>query len=68
MSAISRSIYQKLKEENKRLIKDIRILVSTDITIEQYRTIKKWRDKFKKEIEFNDLMRALINPNKEDKK
>lgn len=58
MSNVSRSVYQKLKEENKRLMKDIRILCEDGIpSFEQIMLIKKYRSQFKKEKEFNNMIK-----------
>ena len=60
MSSVSRSVYQALKEENKRLLKDIYILCSEeyDLTGERILTKIKWVDKFKKDKQFQLLMKA----------
>ena len=61
MSNVSRSVYQKLKEENKRLMKDIRILCEDGIpSFDQIMLIKKYRDQFRKEKEFNDLIKSAF--------
>lgn len=56
MSNVSRSVYQKVCEENKRLIVDIHILSSPIHDIFYQKTVEKWRKKFKDE---NDLHLAL---------
>ena len=60
MSAISRSEYQKVVEENKRLLKDIRLITNQTISPEQVKCICKWRDKFKKEKEEHEVVKNLI--------
>lgn len=57
MSAVSRSVYQKLKEENKRLLNDLYIIAMKPVTFEAIEIRKKWRDKFLKEQQFNALMK-----------
>lgn len=58
MSKVSRSTYQKLKEENKRILKDIKLLVERDVDAEKwYDCVSKWRVHFDKEKEFNNLMK-----------
>lgn len=59
MSNISRSVYQKLKEENKSLINDIKILVERRIMAspEKILVISKWRNKFDQENKFNDMLK-----------
>ena len=61
MSDISRSVYQKVCEENKKLLSDIMILVSTDLQLisDKRLLIKKWRYKFQKEKQFNDLLKQF---------
>jgi len=46
MSKVSRSTFQKVCEENKRLKKDIKLLVSEDFDDEWVVCMKKWRDFF----------------------
>lgn len=66
MSSVSRSVYQKLAEENKRLLHDIYILTrpfdykdsnafSSKITV-----ITRWREKFAKDEEFNNMLKDLL--------
>lgn len=60
MSNVSRSVYQKLKEENKRLLYDIFILTSDDIKFEDRQDVRwRWCCKFKEEKEFNELLREV---------
>uniref|UniRef100_UPI0040478699 hypothetical protein n=1 Tax=Mariniflexile sp. TaxID=1979402 RepID=UPI0040478699 len=59
MSKVNRSTYQKLAEENKRLLKDIKLLVDSQLTPEQIICISEWRKKFRKEKEFNVLMKEV---------
>lgn len=69
MSKVSRSAYQKLKEENKRLLKDIKLLVDKTDPIERIIATDKWQKHFKEEKEFNSLMKDVAirymenNPN-----
>ena len=56
MSNVSRSVYQKVCEENKRLKEDIHTLVSPFHDIVYLNVVEKWRKKFKDE---NDLHLAL---------
>jgi hypothetical protein len=57
---VSRSTYQKLAEENKRLIADIRILVDENPSIEKVQTTLKWHNKFKEGKEFGDWLKSII--------
>ncbi len=57
-SIVSRSVYQKVVEENKRLLIDIKILTDEKqlMTVGRIFTVKKWRDKFAKDKEFNKMI------------
>ena len=59
MSTVSRSVYQKVCEENKRLKADIKIIVDGESgQVQKYfSTMLKWRKVFKEEKEFNSLMK-----------
>ena len=58
MSNVSRSVYQKVCEENKRLKSDIKILVESYGDAPAYiETILKWRKQFRKEKQFNCFMK-----------
>ena len=60
MSAVSRSVFQKKCEENKRLISDIRLLTSEGISFEKIECVMRWRKKFKKEQEFNNMLKSFV--------
>lgn len=58
MSSVSRSVYQKVCEENKRLKADIKILVESYGDAPAYiETLLKWRKVFRKQKEFNVFMK-----------
>ncbi len=60
MSSVSRSVYQKLKEENKRLIADIFVLVQPfDLhkNIDKILITSKWRKKFEEEEALNKVLK-----------
>lgn len=60
MSKVSRSTYQKVVEENKRLISDIKLLVEDGLpSAEKIICIIKWREKFREEKHFNDMMKRV---------
>lgn len=73
---VLRSTYQKLAEENKKLLNDIRILSEEGFsTVERIRTLAKWRKKFKADKEFVKTLKQfskhfvniyndVYNPNK----
>lgn len=70
MSKVSRSVYQKVAEENKRLMSDIKILTEEGFpSAEKILLVSKWRNHFQKEREFNEFMRLAVrdyikkNPN-----
>ena len=56
MSKVSRSTYQKLAEENKRLMKDIRLLVEIPSS-ESILCRHKWQKHFQEERELHEAMR-----------
>ena len=56
MSKVSRSVYQKLKEENKRLKADIKVLVEGNV-FDFIEVKRKWKEIFKKETDFNNMMK-----------
>jgi hypothetical protein len=59
MSRVSRSVYQKLKEENKRLLHDLFIISMRPVTPEATEVRMKWKKKFEEEIAFNKLLRDV---------
>lgn len=61
---VSRSVYQKVAEENKRLKADIRILTQSGVSAEKILLIKQWREKFKKDKDLNELIREMITMGK----
>lgn len=67
MSNINRSTYQKLKEENKRLIRDIKILVG-EHCVERAKVRAKWTDKFNQQNAFIDLLKEIASVTKINKK
>lgn len=60
MSHVSRSVYQKLKEENKRLLHDLYMLTMEPGTKEGLQIMLKWYKKFRTKQEFNEAIRELI--------
>ena len=57
MSKVSRSVYQKLKEENNRLTQDLRA-----ITMDYNKDVfKRWQDKFSQDDEFNQLLKKVCS-------
>lgn len=57
MSNVSRSVFQKVVEENKQLKKDIRILVDYGVIMsERLKVVYKWREIFRKETEFGRIL------------
>ena len=57
MSNISRSEYQRVVEENKKLMKDIEILTSEGLSVDKILLKEKWRKHFKSE---KDIVLELI--------
>lgn len=58
-SYVTKSIYQKLAEQNKKLILDISILVSEsrDLIPDRIFIMSKWRKKFKDEKLFINMLK-----------
>lgn len=66
---VSRSAYAKLQAENKRLIKDIQTLVmpyDNKYSYDKMMVIKKWRETFKAERDFNEMLRSVCRKMKKD--
>ena len=65
---VSRSVYQKLVEENKKLKKDILILAHEkySCSFERLMLIRKWREVFAEEEEFDELLREYATKYSED--
>lgn len=60
MSEISRSVYQKLKEENKRLLADIKALTNPIVDMDVVAPIlKKWRKHFSDKRDLNQTLHEL---------
>lgn len=57
MSKVSRSVYQKLKEENNRLTKDLRA-ITMDFDKKVFR---KYRDKFTEDDKFHSLLKIVCS-------
>lgn len=58
MSKISRSVYQRACEENKRLLSDIGVLVSEGISNDKMLCIIKWRNKIRSDKHINDMLKS----------
>jgi hypothetical protein len=58
-SFVSRSVYQKLAEENKRLLKDLRTICLGD-PVDAIITRIHWRNRFKKEDKFWEDVKAIL--------
>lgn len=56
MSSVSRSVYQKLSEENKRLKADIYTMVMKPLTPESILVRAKWGKKFEEDQEFRQMI------------
>ena len=59
-SPVSRSVYQKLAEENIKLKRDIIVLAHEKYacSFQRIMLIRKWREVFEQEEEFDELLRA----------
>ena len=60
MSYVSRSVYQKVCEENKRLMRSIRLLTYDAAEDESINEFKKWFDYFETEEAFNNLFKHTV--------
>ena len=59
MSKVSRSVYQKVCEENKRLLRDIKILVSKELDPNKVILMVEYRERFEKEERFRLMMKEV---------
>lgn len=59
-SSVSRSVYQKVVEEKKKLLNDIETLVDEKPSPEKIICLSKWRDFFKKEREFAAKLKEIF--------
>lgn len=60
MSSVSRSVYQKLKEENKRLLHDLYVISMEPVTLKSIEIRQKWKEKFSKDQEFNNILKEFL--------
>ncbi len=58
-SYITRSVYQKVCEEKKKLIEDIKIMSSEAMSYKKIFTIQKWRGHFNRDDSFRLMMKGL---------
>lgn len=56
---VSRSVYQKLAEENKKLKADLKTLCYDDLSADTIIVRMKWQKHFEKEYNFNSLMKDV---------
>lgn len=56
---VRRSVYQKVVEENKKLLNDIRILTG-DLTTKSVMLGAEWKERFRKDSELKDFIREII--------
>ncbi len=67
MSKVSRSVYQKLAEENKRLKSDIYDLINAHENQDKFiETFTRWDNHFKKQKEWNSFLRGALKQYKLD--
>lgn len=68
MSKVSRSVYQKLAEENKRLKADLKIIVMAEkpFSDEFKDTLTKYRKQFAKEDFFNTVLKKACEEYRRD--
>jgi len=58
-SYVSRSVYQKLAEENKRLMKDLKIICTGD-PVDAIMLRIHWRNRFRKEEKFKAELKRIL--------
>lgn len=58
-SPVSRSVYQKLAEENKKLKADLKIICFDGISANTIPVRLKWHAYFQKEADFNSMMKSF---------
>ena len=63
MSNVSRSVYQKKCEENKKMLHDLKALVGMMRPEDERRAWYKWRYHFEKEAKFNSLVKVALKIN-----
>lgn len=63
MERISQSEYQRVVEQNKKLLKDIKLLTSEELSFEKIETIQKWRESLKKADELMKTIKLALRPN-----
>ena len=56
---VSRAVYQKLAEENKKLKADLKVLCFDGLSSDTIMLRIKWRNKFKKEADFNATLKTI---------
>jgi hypothetical protein len=63
MSKVSRGVYQKLSEENKRLKADLRTIVMAKkpFTPHEIETLTKYRKQFQENDAFNEIMKGFAS-------
>jgi len=59
MSNVSRSVYQKLKEENKRLLADIRTLTMDSVSMQAVLVHRNWKNRFTQDKEFSEMLKKF---------
>jgi hypothetical protein len=59
-SPVSRSVYQKLKEENKRLLADLKQICYYPATFESIEVRKKWKEHFEDEANRNNFIKRML--------
>lgn len=58
-SPVSRSVYQKVAEENKKLLKDIELLVGSRDNAQTLICMIKWKKHFREKEELNQTMKRI---------
>lgn len=63
---VKRSTYQKVCEENKKLIADLKTICCSGDAVTSVDTELKWRKHFEEEEKFNSLLREVLLTHKHE--
>jgi len=64
---VTRSAYQKVCEEKKKLIEDIKIMSNESMTYKKMITVQKWRSHFNREDSFKLMLKGIAKQYFKDK-
>lgn len=64
---VNRSVYQKVCEEKKKLLEDIRIISSETTSYKKLMTIQKWRSHFNRDHTWDLFLKGVLTQVIKDK-